>query len=219
MEKINRLPIADYLSLIILADNWQTWGQEYKEHLDSNKVKGVGFFWRQNIYSELRHQLFLLTQGHCSFCDGYPIGENSKETIEHFYPKNDFPLQAYDWKNLFYCCDKCQSEANKILFLLTLKPDDTNYKFDDYFYFDLATGKLNVLENLENDNNSLFVNANNFLQRYGINNPIRNQSRKNLFYDVKNHLQNAQNEEDKRTRDDFKYRYVYDLASLLYQNT
>jgi uncharacterized protein (TIGR02646 family) len=218
MEKINRLPITNYLLLKTLADNWQNWGKEYKENLDSKGKRGVGFSWRQGIYTALRHQLFLLTQGHCTFCDGYPIGETSKETIEHFYPKNDFPLQAYEWENLFYCCDKCQSEANKLAFIVTLKPDEATYTFDDYFYFDLESGELKVLENLEITNLPAFQNANIFLQRYGINNPIRNQSRINLFQDVKNHLQNVQNEDDKRTRDDFNYRYVYDFATSLLKN-
>ncbi len=212
MEKINKLPISNYPSLKILADNWETWGQEYKEHRDTKGKKGVDFSWRKGIYPELRSQLFLLTQGHCTFCDGYPIGENSKETIEHYFPKNDFPLQAYEWENLFYCCDKCQSEANKTPFIATLKPDDATFSINEYFYFDAQTGELNVLENLEITNLTAFQNAKNFLQRYGINSPIRNQSRKNLAQDVKNHLKNIENEDDKRTRDDFKYRYVYDFA-------
>lgn len=218
MEKINRPPLTDYPSLANLAINWEAWGQEYKIYLESNRANGVGFSWRQNIYEPLRTALSELTNGHCSFCDGYPIGENSRETIEHYEPKNDFPLKAYQWENLFYCCDKCQSEANKLPFVFTLKPDEANYGFDNYFYFDLQTGELKVLENLEIDNPAFFQNANVFLQRYGINNPIRNQSRKNLFQDVKNHLQNIENEDDKRSRDDFKYRYVYDLVLSCYPN-
>jgi uncharacterized protein (TIGR02646 family) len=212
MEKINKLPINKYPKLHVLAANWQTWGQEYKTFLDTKKASGVGFSWRQNIYEPLRNELRLLTNWHCSFCDGYPIGETSKETIEHYFPKNDYPLQAYEWENLFYCCDKCQSEANKSPFKPTLKPDEASYLFDDYFYFDLGTGELKVLENLENDEPHKFQNARNFLNRYGINNPIRNQSRKDVFQNIKNHLQN---EDDERIRNDFNYRYIYDYTVSL----
>lgn len=218
MEKINKQLISNYPTLKALADNWEIWGQEYQEHQNTKGKKGIDFSWRKGIYPELRSQLFLLTQGHCTFCDGYPIGENSKETIEHYFPKNDFPLQAYEWENLFYCCDKCQSEANKIPFIATLKPDDTTYSFNELFYFDYGTGELNVLEHLESTDIAKFQNAKSFLQRYGINSPIRNQSRKNLFQDIKNHLQNTGNQEDNRLRDDFKYRYIYDFASSLLKN-
>ncbi len=218
MEKINKLPISDYPTLKTLADNWETWSQEYQEHQNTKGKKGVDFSWRKGVYPALRSQLFLLTQGHCTFCDGYPIGESSKETIEHYFPKNDFPLRAYEWENLFYCCDKCQSEANKIPFVVTLKPDDTTYSFNELFYFDYGTGELNVLENLEITNIAKFQNAKNFLQRYGINSPIRNQSRKNLFQDIKNHLQNVEIQEDTRIRNDFKYRYIYDFVSSLLKN-
>jgi uncharacterized protein (TIGR02646 family) len=213
MEKINnRALVTTFSSLTVLATNYEKWGQEYKLHLDTKKKQGVGFSWRMYIYEPLKTELSILTQGHCTFCDGYPIGTESKETIEHFYPKNDFPLLAYKWENLFYCCDKCQSEANKRPFQYTLKPDDANYNFEDYFYFDLGSGKLLVLENLEKDNPAAFANANNFLLRYGINgNPKRNQARKDIFKDIKNHLKLA-DADDIRERNDFKYRYVYDFV-------
>ena len=216
MEKINRQPVSNYPTLKKLSDNWEIWGKEYEIFLDTKQIEGVGFSWRQGIYEVLRTQLFNLTKGHCSFCDGYPIGETSKETIEHYYPKNDFPLKAYDWENLFYCCDKCQSEANRSAFTVTLKPDEATYNFDDYFYFDAESGELKIMENIETTHPDKFKNASNFLKRYGINNPTRNQSRKNLLQDVKNHLQNRQNEEDQRVKDDFKYRYIYSYAAVLY---
>lgn len=213
MEKINnRALIATLPSLATLSTNYKNWGAEYKLHLDSKKKQGIGFSWRMKIYEPLKAELIKLTQGHCTFCDGYPIGAESKETIEHFYPKSDFPLLAYQWTNLFYCCDKCQSEANKLPFQYTLKPDDATYSFDTYFYFDLGTGQLVVLENLEKDNPAAFQNATNFLLCYGINsNPKRNQARKDIFMDIKNHLK-LDDVDNARVRDDFKYRYVYDFA-------
>ena len=107
---------------------------------------------------------------------------------------------------------RSQSEANKRLFSDTLKPDEASYSFEAYFYFDLGTGQLVVLENLEKENPTAFQRATNFLLRYGINsNPKRNQARKDIFIDIKNHLKFA-DATDTRIRDDFKYRYVYDFA-------
>jgi 5-methylcytosine-specific restriction endonuclease McrA len=143
MEKINKRKLENIPTLQKLHDNWERWGQDYKIFLDSGSpkkqkgVKKVGqdFSWRENIYDELRTQIQIYDgkshrDNHCCFCDGYPIGENSTETIEHFHPKVQYPLKAYDWDNLFYCCNKCQSEANKMPFTFTIMPSDANYLFE-----------------------------------------------------------------------------------------
>jgi uncharacterized protein (TIGR02646 family) len=225
MEKINKRKLKNIPTLQKLHDNWEKWGQDYKTFLDSGSpkkqkdVKKVGqdFSWRENIYDELRIQIQIYDgashrDAHCCFCDGYPIGENSKETIEHFYPKADFPLLAYDWDNLFYCCDKCQSEANRTPFTYTLKPSDSHYLFDSYFYFDLGSGEVKVVESLEKDFPDEYKKGEDFLKRYGINNVKRNKARQYLYYDVKHFLQNQSNTGDVRIRQDFKYRFVYDFA-------
>ncbi len=230
MEKINKRKLENIPTLQKLYDNWEKWGQDYKIFLDNGSskspkgVKKVGqiFSWRENIYDELRTQIQIYDgkshrDAHCCFCDGYPIGESSKETIEHFHPKADFPLLAYDWDNLFYCCDVCQSEANKIPFTYTLKPSDSDYMFDSYFYFDLGSGEVKVLENLEKDSPDEYKKGEDFLKRYGINNDKRNIARKNLFLDVKNFFQNQSNTDDVRIRHDFKYRFVYDFAKKIVQ--
>ncbi len=210
MEKITKPLIADIETLTLLRDNYIRWGQEFSEHLNRGG-KSSAFAWKGGIYNEIRHQLSLITKEHCSFCDGYPIAHTSKETIEHYYPKAEYPLQSFEWENLFYCCDKCQSEANKIRFQETLKPDMPTYQFPDYFYFDLDSGELKVLENLETDNPQAFEKANAFLIRYGIsNNPKRNSARKSVYKDIRNHFAAKDTTGDERQRDDFMYRYVYD---------
>jgi hypothetical protein len=207
MEKITKTPLSDLPSLSVLADNYIQWGEEFKRHLDSGG-KSSDFGWKGGLYTEMRRQLAIITKEHCSFCDDHPIGTNSKETIEHYFPKAEFPLDAYNWANLFYCCDKCQSEANRNDFQETLKPDIETYRFSDYFYFDLGTGQLKVLESLETDNPAMFERANAFLIRYGIsNNPKRNNARKHLFQILVKILPTADLQ-----RDDFEYRYVYDFC-------
>jgi hypothetical protein len=128
--------------------------------------------------------------------------------IEHYFPKEKYPLLSYDWENLFYCCDKCQSEANKTLFQETLKPSDASYHFTKYFYFDLASGEIKVLENLETESPIEFVRASAFLVRYGIcSNPKRNEARKRMYKIIRKVLLS-----DDMQRDDFEYRYVYDFC-------
>lgn len=214
MDKITRLAINKIPSLKNLENNWEKWGEEYLEYKKSNKKNGQNFSWREGCDKELRPLLYDLTKGHCSFCDGFPIGETSLEPIEHYHPKSDFPLIAYQWENLFYCCDKCNSEANKTIFEYTLKPDDNDYFFSSYFYFDSGTGKLVVQEYLENSDSKMFINATKFLKRYGINSPKRNMARLHLMHDIKNFIK-SNDTEDLRTRDNFKYRYIHDFVFRL----
>lgn len=210
MEKITKPSITQIETLVELSKNYIQWGKDFEKHLKDGG-KSSAFTWKGGLYEEMRRQLSLITKEHCTFCDGFPVAHISKETIEHYYPKGEYPLKSFDWDNLFYCCDKCQSEANKIkLFIETLKPDTTTYKFSNYFYFDLGSGEINVLENLETENLEAFEKANAFLIRYGINSDIRKTLRKTIYQDIQNHFAAKTITDDFRQRDDFMYRYVYD---------
>lgn len=218
MEKINRKALKDIPSLKKLHENWQKWGEEFKEYQDTKnkkETKGQAFSWRESIKTSLLQELEDQTNEHCSFCDGYPIGTESLEPVEHYQPKAEFPLLAYQWENLFYCCDKCNSEANKTAFEFTLKPDQVDYEFETYFYFDSFTGRLEVLENLETEAPNKYQKATKFLERYGINTPKRTKAREHLINDIQNFFQNLSNPTDQRKRKDFKYRYVFDFVEKL----
>jgi uncharacterized protein (TIGR02646 family) len=206
MEQIVKPELSEIPSLKTLEDNWVTWGIECQNGERQWRSSG-------DLYLAIRKELEGLTLEHCTFCDDYPIGANSTQTIEHFYPKTPYPLQTYQWENLFYCCTQCQAEANKKIFQVTLKPDDDTYSFNKYFYFDYDSGKLNILETLENED---FVKAENFLSRYGINNnPKRLKARQHEYNNVLNFLKST-NPTDRRTRDHFSFRYVYDQATEFY---
>jgi uncharacterized protein (TIGR02646 family) len=213
MEKITRKPLSKIPSLSKLKKGWRKWGIEIIENRRSWQSSG-------NLYKTIKKELGELTIWHCSFCDGFPLDETSPATIEHYCPKEQYKFQTYHWKNLFYCCSKCQSNANKIKhFQPTLKPDSSSYHFDNYFYFDPYSGRLEILETLEETDLAKFNNANNFLIRYGINdNPKRLEARKSKFKDIKNFFKIA-DPNDNRTRDDFAFRYVYDLAKFIYEST
>ncbi|MEO0041457.1 MAG: hypothetical protein RL329_905 [Bacteroidota bacterium] len=212
MEQIIKPIVTAIPILSDLANHYVQWGQDFALFLQSGgKSSKFTFERKKGLYPKMRNQLALITKDHCSFCDTYPVGDKSKETIEHYYPKSDYPLLAYDWNNLFYCCDRCQSEANKTAFTATLKPDDLDYQFSNYFYFDLQSGEIKVFEDLERTNLIDFEKATNFLKRYGINHPKRNSARIALYKDIRNHFIAKKITGDERIRDDFMYRYVYDF--------
>lgn len=218
MEKIERKHIADIGKLEKIFKNWEKWGEEYLLYKISKGISGTNFNSRfYSTYNELRNELELQVNGHCSFCDDFPVGTTSKEEIEHYFPKAIFPCLAYAWDNLFYICSKCNSNANSFTanngFDFTLKSDLEEYNFSKIFYFDLGSGKVEVIESLLNKSSDLYNRAKLFLNRYGINNPKRNQARIYIFHDVKNFLMNPS---DSRKRKDFAFRYVFDLAEKLY---
>lgn len=209
MEKINRVDVNTIPKLEKLANNWEQWGIEFDEWKKSNKKNGQNFSWRSDIYEELRHNLANLTEYHCSFCDGFPF-DISKETIEHFKPKDKFPLKAYQYDNLFYCCDKCQSNSNKKKYISNLKPDHDNYNFSTIFYVDLLDFEIKISANLIKDDVHLYNKADEFLDRYGINEKARIARREGVYRDLKNYFKVEYGKENARIRGDFAYRYLYD---------
>jgi 5-methylcytosine-specific restriction endonuclease McrA len=126
-----------------LSQNADTWANEFVAARQRNP--GHTFSWRSNnCYQALRYQLSAMTQSHCAFCDG-PLGTESRETVEHFRPKSRFPELAYHWPNLFPCCDVCQGNKLEKFDEALLKPDDQNYRFEDYFLVNYKTGALDAL--------------------------------------------------------------------------
>jgi uncharacterized protein (TIGR02646 family) len=198
MQKINRPFIENIQSLKGYKERLNQYCQECEK--GTRKWQSSG-----EIYKLLKIELNNLTQGHCSFCDGYPFSM-SKETIEHYYPKAEFKEKTYKWENLFICCDKCQSNANKVRFEYTLKPDDNDYLFDYYFWFNAENGEINILENLSIDKKN---KANAFLNRYGINSNTKVLSaRKRLYKDLIILMQ----KNPIREREDEPHRYIYDAV-------
>lgn len=126
-----------------LKEKCKEWGEEWEKKYNATH-KSSNFRWRQyqnNGYKELLKDLSSITNGHCSFCDAFPMGARVPATIEHFKPKTLFPLTAYMWDNLFLCCGNCQKKGEKFNNKL-LKPDEDYYSFDEFFLIEWDTGKL-----------------------------------------------------------------------------
>lgn len=128
----------------IFINNSEKWNQQWVELLNRNQQ--ASFSWYKADGKSAREWalpvLREMNQGHCCFCDGYPLEGMSNEPIEHFQPKSKFPYFAFTWSNLYYCCEKCQSSKADKWDDLLIRPDDVNYEFSRYFEFDLTTGEI-----------------------------------------------------------------------------
>jgi uncharacterized protein (TIGR02646 family) len=138
MRKLTRVQCPEVLTLkgaewterVVQRGYWTDWPQ-YKKRDLNNILHDEG----------LRAQ----TQAHCSYCDMTPICPPGRETIDHFHPKSGPQGRldlAFEWTNLFYCCDHCQQKKGDQFEDALLKPDMQDYNFDAYFQWDFATGQI-----------------------------------------------------------------------------
>jgi len=133
------------------------------------------FSWpKPDCYQAIRKQLSEMTQTHCAFCDGQ-IGTESRETVEHFRPKSQFPGFAYQWDNLFPCCDMCQSQKREQFDDGLLKPDAADFAFMRYFVVNFKTGEI---EPSPHADEQLQYQAKITIRIYGLNLPARNNARR-----------------------------------------
>lgn len=110
------------------------------------EIPNARFRWprreKQSLYDVARAAAYADTAGHCSYCDGYPIGAQGREEVDHFRPATQFPLLACDWANLFLSCTACNHAKNDQWDELLLRPDDAAFAFDRYFLFRPDNGTL-----------------------------------------------------------------------------
>lgn len=182
----------------ILVQNWEAWGLEYEQ----KKVKNskLEFKWRKRVYSSLIESLLAMTRKHCSFCDSSPMRSQIRETIEHFRPKESYPQLVYQWENLFACCDKCQNAKGKKFDEELLKPDEIEYEFNRYFFFDAQTGELNPQHQATAEDQH---RAQVTIQLYKLNEFGRPDARLTVL-EMSAALQSS-----KLTIDDFSYRFMF----------
>lgn len=187
MMKIQRLPAPD-----LLLQNFQKWAKRYKERRDIN-IK-ARFYWNRGIDKLILPILMLMTQEHCSFCDGFPI-ETTGDSIEHFRPKAQFPLLSYNWENLFYCCDKCQISKLETFDEKLLKPDEVDYYYENYFIYDTKTGNLEPKPECSDEDKQKALKT---IELYGLNEHGRPKARKRTLKYYK----------AKYNKADFPYRFI-----------
>jgi len=138
MRKFNRADCPQ--ALIERGEKWTTDLAERGRWTD----------WPQYGKRKLNHLLLeqglrSQTQEHCSYCDMTPICPPGTETIDHFRPKSGTKGRlelAFEWHNLYYCCNNCQRHKGEQFEEALLKPDDPDYHFETYFQWNFATGEL-----------------------------------------------------------------------------
>jgi uncharacterized protein (TIGR02646 family) len=141
MRKQTRPPAPD-----VLVRKGVEWTQQWLDLRQRNPT--AGFQWYTADGKTCREWILPaledMTQGHCAFCDAFPLDDQSMEPIEHFRPKSDalFHHLAFEWTNLYYACGRCQSSKGTRWIKGLIAPDEGGYQFADYFYFEATTGEL-----------------------------------------------------------------------------
>jgi uncharacterized protein (TIGR02646 family) len=122
------------------------WGVEYAANKAANP--SYSFQWKTRngkpINQHILPLLKAMTADHCAYCDGYPVGQMSLETIDHFRPKSVYPELAYQWQNLFLCCTRCQAAKKEEFSDHLLKPDEADYDFNRFFIMNFDSGEIEV---------------------------------------------------------------------------
>ncbi|MEZ4657478.1 MAG: retron system putative HNH endonuclease [Caldilineaceae bacterium] len=195
MMKFPRPPQPDFL-----REKYKKWGHEHKSRRDADP--SASFQWKTYFgqrVNVLIMQAFGKLAEHCAFCDGYPLGPTSLQTIEHFRPVSHYPRLAYVWHNLFPCCDRCQNTKRNRFDRRLLKPDADDYIFEHYFLVNYKTGEIEVNPTVsEIDQHRAQIT----IELYGLNEHGRPQSRL-LEYRKFQYL----SVNDNYTLDDFSYRF------------
>ncbi|ORM63348.1 hypothetical protein PRCB_09945 [Pantoea rodasii] len=155
-----------------LEEHQQDWTARYIVARSQNPAARFRWF-SEACYHAVRTALLEMTQHHCAFCDGF-IGSESRETLEHFKPKSQFPESAFDWENLFPCCDMCQSQKREKYHAALIKPDRPDYDFDDYFICNFDNGEVAVAPDRLAENQHAAAIT---LETYGLNLPMRKKER------------------------------------------
>lgn len=182
------------------------WNADYSQRILANP-KYV-FVWRKKktCFSVAKSTLLEMTQRHCAFCDA-KVKVKKGESIEHFKPKELYPLEAYSWTNLFPCCYVCNNAKGVKFSQNLLKFDDVDYAFFKYFEVEFKTGKVNPKPGLTLIEQESAENTINF---YNLNDEERCSARK-MELDSYEAFKLA--DPDKYTLNDFDFRF-YIEASL-----
>jgi uncharacterized protein (TIGR02646 family) len=98
----------------------------------------------RSLLEVAREALSAMTAGHCSYCDGHPLGATSVETVDHFQPKSlpEFYELVCTWTNLFLTCSSCNHAKREQWDEALLRPDDPAFRFERYFEVRFDSGKL-----------------------------------------------------------------------------
>ena len=129
----------------VFREHSETWNAQWSALREQNPR--AAFSWYEIDSKSARDwalpDLKEMNQGHCSFCDNFPL-DKGDEPIEHLRPKTNcaFYHLAYSWENLYYCCTTCNGFKNEKFDDKVLAPDEIGYDPLDFFYFDSTNGTI-----------------------------------------------------------------------------
>lgn len=159
-----------------LETHYLDWTDRYISARNGNPAATFRWF-SITCYQSVRRELLAMTHHHCAFCDGF-IGSESRETLEHFRPKSQYPALAFHWENLFPCCDMCQSQKREKFDDVLIKPDHPDYQFEDYFICNYDNGEIEVAPECSAEFQQAAAVT---LKMYGLNLPMRKKERLRQF--------------------------------------
>ncbi len=152
------------------------WGKRLYRRRKANA--NAKFNWPQRQKEKINHLLAAIlveaSSNHCAYCDCYPLGTASRQTIDHFKPKTTAPLLVCFWENLFLACDVCQQVKGERYSRKMLKPDRPNYTFERYFISNFKTGRIEASPNAPSEERDMAWET---IEWLGLNMPGRPQSR------------------------------------------
>lgn len=97
-----------------------------------------------SVAQEARATLAAMTDGRCSYCDGYPIDATGEAQIDHFRPKGrpEFYELVCEWTNLFLACSACNKAKGARWDECLLRPDEPGFTFERFFDFRFDSGEM-----------------------------------------------------------------------------
>ena len=114
--------------------------------------KNIGANWSDfsgsDEYHELKKQLIHEQGNHCCYCE-VALKKNSDSHVEHFKPKDRYPIEMFNSQNLFACCqqsDSCGHKKGSNYFTGLVSPLDSDCQ-TRFTY----TGRGEIIPNDEND--------------------------------------------------------------------
>lgn len=146
MRKVERLPEPD--SLKEHAEEWT------KELMNEIQAKGSYDKADKNIKDKYRQEdvkrtLETMYNKHCCYCESV-IGISSYGRIEHLRPKSlpQFYELAFDWDNLHWCCEICNTSYKKARWNFQFPIlDPSKDEISQFLRLNLTTGEYEDIGN------------------------------------------------------------------------
>lgn len=183
----------------IFTKNSRKWNKQWVELRSKNP--SANFSWYTVKGKTAREwalpALFEMNQGHCCFCDNFPLDDGDKP-VEHFRPKSNpaYYNLAFTWSNLYFCCSTCNDNKNDFFSEQLLAPDELGFDEHRFFLFDFTNGGIlvNPAATKEDQDRALTT-----IKTFGLDTPSKRRIRK---YEIAK----WENENDPSMIDDYAFR-------------